>query len=140
MVKSNKSLIIILSCLVVVVTGFIMWQNINKDIFIESKDGKWKLGYVKDDETFDPKCQYHCILTYQGGNIQQLEYLSFEYYYKGANSPASYGELTKEEMKYPLTFGEYGDKLKIGEERIVKLEWKENGKAYKEDLIIKNTK
>jgi hypothetical protein len=40
-------------------------------------------------------------------------------------------------MEFPLTFGEFGDKLKSGEERIVKLEWKENGKVYKEDLIIK---
>ena len=41
------------------------------------------------------------------------------------------------EMEFPLTFGEFGDKLKSGEERIVKLEWKENGKVYKEDLVIK---
>jgi hypothetical protein len=138
MVKSNKSLIIILSCLVIAACIFITWKGIsNNDVFIESKDGKWKVGYVKAEETFDPRKQYHCILTYNGNNIHNIEYISYEYYYKGANSPASYGKCTKEEMKFPLTFGEFSDKLKSGEERIVKLEWKETGKVYKEDLVIK---
>ena len=35
--------------------------------------------------------------------------------------------LTLYQMEFPLTFGEFGDKLKSGEEG-VKLEWKENGK------------
>lgn len=137
MVKINKSLIIILSCLAAVVVIFFAWKSIsNKDVFIESKDGKWKLGYVKDEKSFDPKNQYHCILTYQGENPENIENLSFEYYYEGANSPASYGEYTRKEIKFPLVFGEYGEKLKDGEARVVKLTWKENGKVYKEDLII----
>lgn len=52
MVKSNKSLIIILSCLVIAACIFITWKGIsNNDVFIESKDGKWKVGYVKAEET-----------------------------------------------------------------------------------------
>ena len=43
----------------------------------------------------------------------------------------------KRRNEISLTFGEFSDKLKSGEERIVKLEWKENGKVYKEDLVIK---
>jgi len=138
MVKSNKSLIILLSGLLVIGLIIFIWQGaLDKNIFIESKDGKWKVGYVKAEKSFDPRNQYYCILTYQGKNPKNIENLSFEYYYEGANSPASYGNYTKEEIKFPLTFGEFGDKLKRGEERIVKLEWKENRKVYKEVLIIK---
>ena len=52
MVKSNKSLIIILSCFAAVVVIFFARQQIsNMDVFIGSRDGKWKIGYVKDEKS-----------------------------------------------------------------------------------------
>ena len=68
--KYNKNLIFIMLLLFVVggIISVVWYGNIyNTKVVAESKDGIWRVEYVKDDESFDPINKYRCILTYRGG-------------------------------------------------------------------------